>query len=84
MAEKFRRVWITKDALTRRIFEAKVQLHQDGTATLVESQIRVENPDWWSTKEAALMRADTMRKHRIDDLRKELDLLERLRLSDGD
>jgi hypothetical protein len=79
------RVWITKYALTTGITEAEANTcssSTDGRMIEVPSKLcyasYFHRPDWHETKEAAIARAEVMRKKKLASLKKQISRLEAL------
>jgi hypothetical protein len=70
--------WITKYALTKGIYRDEIKLLGDGGAIAVRTKTYLAKPDWWSTREEAVMRAEALVKHKIDSLRKQIKALEEM------
>lgn len=76
MATEYRRVWITKYALTKGMYEAEVEVLDGGDAVTTDSRTYLAKPDWWATKDDAIKRAEVMVKAKLDALRKQIKALE--------
>lgn len=75
--------WITKYALTRGVYKLEVEQAADGQdgkyvygRDRYSQQFVGEGKEWHRTPEAALQRADDMRKEKIASLRKQIKKLE--------
>lgn len=71
------KVWITKYALTRGIFEAEVEERDRGMVRLVDHRpvgygilFHAEGRDWHRTLESALARCEVMREAKLKSLEK--------------
>ena len=77
------KVWITKYALTRGIFEMEVKSQsKDGTAVYGKAWddcYRGEGKEWHRTKESAIQKTEEMRQKKIDSLKKQIEKLERMK-----
>lgn len=80
------RIWVTRHALTRGI--PCVEAHVDGAmaryqlpGAYVPQFAHVEGRDWHKTEEAALARADEMRRERIATLKKSIDKLQKMKIA---
>lgn len=80
------KVWITKYALTKGIYEVAVINSQDDENSvgvycpnLPYSHQRLYKPDWHETHEEAVARADEMRLKKIESLQKQINNLENLK-----
>lgn len=77
------KVWITKYALTRGIIESegeelsKTMIRVRGAA--VKCQVYSIFPDWWPSKESAILRAEQMRNAKIKSLEKQVEKLKKLK-----
>lgn len=73
------KVWITKYALTRGVFEAEVEERESGMVKLVGPRpighgicFHAENRDWHRTFESALKRCEVMRAAKLKSLEKQV------------
>lgn len=77
------RVWITKYALTRGIFEMDVESQsEDGKAVYGKAWNQCfhgQGIEWCKTKAAAIARAEEMRRKKIASLKKKIGQLESLK-----
>ena len=77
------KVWITKYALTTGIIETEAEecgydmIHVPG-ADVTHSYYHKEGKEWHRTKEAAITRAQEMRRAKISSLKKQIDKLEKM------
>jgi hypothetical protein len=76
MATEFRKVWISKYALTRGVYEEEVHVQRDGEARDRGCRTYFAKGDWWETKEEALLKADAMRRAKIATLKNQVTKLE--------
>lgn len=76
---ELRRVWITKYALTKGLYEAEVKLLEGGDAVTVDRKTYLSTPDWWDTKEDAVKRAEVLVKAKIDSLNRQIKTLEEMK-----
>ena len=78
------KVWITKYALSRGVYEAEVEeTNQTGMVVhrqegLYPAYYQGEGTDWHRTEEAAKTRASAMAKAKIASLKKQISKLEKL------
>ena len=74
------KVWITKYALTRGLFEAETDPTHTASMRLVRGaparEMYVQASDWRMTLSDAIDRADNMRKAKINSLREKIAALE--------
>lgn len=77
------KVWITKHALTRGIFEMEVESQsEDGTVVYGKSWNDCyyrEGREWHKIKESAIQKAEEMRQKKIASLKKQIEKLEEMR-----
>lgn len=77
------KVWITKYALTRGVFEMEVESQsEDGTAVYGKSLndcYHGEGREWHRTKVSAIKKAEEMRQKKIESLKKQIKKLEQLK-----
>lgn len=77
------KVWITKYALTKGIYEAEVADAEPGETMVVQKTGYGFNyfhrNDWHRTEEEAKKRADEMRVAKLASLRKQVNKLERMK-----
>lgn len=74
------KVWITKYALTRGIQEVEAE-HRGDDVVLPKGDGFwgvIAKPHWHESREAAVARAEEMRRKRIETLRKQIARLEKL------
>lgn len=76
-------VWITKYAITRGIYELEIsRISEDGQTVYGKAwndSFRGEGKNWCRTREEAVKRADAMRLKRIEDLKKQIAKLEKMK-----
>lgn len=74
------KVWITKYALTKGIFEIDARITDDYAfgGTVYECYIR-EGNEWHRTYEAAVHKAEEMRDKKIESLEKKFDKLKKMK-----
>lgn len=76
-------VWITKYAITRGIYEMEISSISDDGNTVHgkawNDTFRGEGKNWCRTREEAVKRADAMRLKRIEDLKKQIAKLEKMK-----
>ena len=78
------KVYITKYALTKGILEVEVNVSEAHPSMAVDSENSVatyHKPDWFTTKEEAIARAEQMRMKKIFSLEKSLRKLKELKLN---
>lgn len=83
------KVWITKYALTKGIFETEVTskcLDIDPTGNMIcitengfNSYCHGEGKEWNKDKESAIKRADEMKKKKISSLKKQIEKLKNMK-----
>ena len=73
------KVWITKYALTRGIFELEVDSCGIDVVNGKESLYPYFEGDWRKTKEEAVLRANCMREQKIKSLKKQIEKLEKMK-----
>lgn len=77
------KVWITKYALTRGVFEMEVKSQsEDGTAVYGKSwddYYRGEGREWHRTKVSAIKKAEEMRQKKIASLLKQIEKLKQMK-----
>jgi len=78
------KVWITKYALTKGIFEANGEIFSDEYPNIIDigvsvSRLYYSKPHWHTSAEAANARADKMRQAKIEYHRKAIAELEKIR-----
>lgn len=71
-------VWISKYALSKGVFDAYLEIHNDMACKWSE-YYHGEGREWHRTKESALKRAEEMRVKKIASLRKQIEKLEKMR-----
>lgn len=75
------KVWITKYALTKGLYEMEVvKVSEDGDSVYGKAWYDVfhgEGKDWCRTREAAVQRAEEMRTRKINNLKKKISELEK-------
>lgn len=76
------KVWISKYALTTGLFEMEVHhMSEDGDSVYGNDMLQAfhkEGKDWHKTKEEAILRAEELRKKKIESLQKQLKKLEKM------
>lgn len=79
------KVWITKYALTQGIYECEAEVCENINPDMIEvrsnrhsAYYHNEGVEWHKTKEAALEKAEEMRKKKIESLKKQIVKLEKL------
>lgn len=90
MSENFK-VWISKYALTKGVYELEVKrcvksIHDKEESDMVEikencytSYFHGEGKEWHLTKESAIVRAEEMKSRKIESVKKQLNKLEKLK-----
>ena len=80
------KVWITKYALTDGILEKECVECGNGTDGMIREKensypvyYHGEGKDWHRTKESAIKKAEEMRQKKIENLKKQIKKLERMR-----
>lgn len=80
------KVWITKYALTKGIFEAETVNHSTDNTVNVHYMGELSycihwfcRPDWCETHERAVARAEEMRAKKIESLKKQITKLENMK-----
>lgn len=78
--EMVMKVWISKYALTKGIFEREVNDCGNGMVEDKSSYVPVyyHGNDWHIDKKSAISRAEEMRKKKIASLKKQIDKLEKM------
>lgn len=86
------KVWITKYALTKGIFQAEVTsacLETDPTGNMIcikesgfNSYYHGKGKEWHENKESAVKRANEMRNKKIESLKKQIKKLENMKFAD--
>jgi len=75
------KVYITKHALTQGVFEIEAYRSDVHPEMAVADNVFFHSRDWHITKESALLQAETMRRRKVESLRKQLAKLEALKFS---
>jgi hypothetical protein len=86
--EKTLHIWVTQYALTQGIFECEAMtcLTSDPTGKMVKkvggTYMEIfHKPHWHETREAAVARAEEMRKNKISSLKKSITKMEALKFT---
>lgn len=77
------KVWITKYALTKGVFEINAEICEDTQESMIEEVgagwlTYYHKPHWWPSKESALLRAEQMRNAKIKSLQKQITKLDKM------
>jgi len=75
MATEIRRVWVTKYALTKGVYETEVRVldgFSAGSAVDNDNRAYFHKGDWWGTRGEALAKAKTMQKAKIASLQRQI------------
>jgi hypothetical protein len=77
------KVWITKYALTKGIYEIRAIAYDDTPGMVKQTDPKIiwgffHKPDWHESKGEAITRAETMRQAKIKSLHKQIKKLEAL------
>lgn len=75
------KVWVTKYALTKGIFEDDVEISGDFPHLAQSSPTKYyhgEGKEWHRTKIEAIQRAEEMRKKKVRSLKKQIEKLEKM------
>lgn len=79
MRGEITKVWITKYALTKGIFELEVDSCGGEVVNGADSLEPYYKDDWRKTKEEALLRANFMRANEINYLKNQIEKLEKMK-----
>src|SRR5690242_10964382 len=75
------KIWVTMYALTNGIQEYQAEMQEDGTVMVRDPgylSTYFHKGQWHKTREAAVERAEEMRRKRIASLKQQIDRLERM------
>jgi len=78
MADNIRKVWITKYALTKGVYETEVRVldgFSAGSAVDNDNRAYFHKGDWWASRGEAIAKAKTMRTAKIASLQRQIAII---------